>query len=280
MAAPNYEQIQSFGNVSNQLQSAALDEFAEYLYEGITQEEIIDVAVSVAQKYSMLGAELGAQWYDLCSELAGLDVEPAELSTSNLETLDSRAAAFAETVDKGALQAAFNSFLQNEINNSIRITGNANLWRDYERGKAPGKWARVPVGDTCAWCLMLASQGAWYLSEESALGQSSDHYHDGCDCKAVYHADAESIAGYTKLDEYKHMYYDAENLRMANRDPNRDYKYPDELQERITNAHDRHEKIEERKALEAAERGEDYEKNPWTVYNEDLIIMRYKYGLS
>lgn len=273
MAAPNYEQIQSFGAVSEQLRAAALDEFAEYLYEGITQAEVIDVAVSIAQKYSMLGSELGAQWYDLCSQLAGLDVEPAELSTSTIDTLDTRAGAFAEAVDAAAtesLQAAFNGWLQNEINNSIRLTGSANLWRDYERGKAPGKWARVPVGDTCAWCLMLASQGAWYLSEESALGKESGHYHDACNCIAVYHADAESISGYSKLDEYKSMYYDAENLRMANRDPYNDYEYPEELQDRITRA----------KAAHIANYEAEETDKKWTVYNEDLIIMRYKYGLK
>ena len=273
MVAPNYEQIQSFGEVSEQLRQAALDEFAEFLYEGITQAEVIDVAVGVAQKYSMLGSELGAQWYDLCSQLAGLDVNPAELSTSNLETLDSRANAFAETVDAAAtepLQAAFNNFLQNEINNSIRLTGSANLWRDYERGLTPGKWARVPVGDTCAWCLMLASQGAWYLSEESALGKESGHYHSDCNCVAVYHADPESISGYTKLGTYKGMYYEAENLRIANRDPNNPYEYPEELQERITAA----------KAAHIANYDDDATDKPWTVYNEDLIIMRYKYGLK
>lgn len=278
MAAPNYEQIQSFGNVTEQLKQAAVDEFMEYVYEGMSVEEVIDAAATVAAKYSYLGCELGAQWYDLCSELAGVDAEPAELPDVDDETIKGRTRNAFEKSQQPTVQAIFNDFIQNVINDSIRTTGSANLWRDYERGIAGGRWCRVPVGDTCAWCMMLASQGAWYLSEESALGASPDHYHEGCDCKAVYHADAESIQGYSDLVKYKTMYYDADNDRRANASGRE--KYPEELSDRVNAAKARHELLEEKKQLEADERGEDYTKKPWTVYNEDMIVMRYKYGLK
>lgn len=278
MAAPNYEQIQSFGNVTNQLREAAVDEFMEYVYDGMTAEEVIDAAATIAAKYSYLGCELGAQWYDLCSELAGVDAEPAELPEVDEETIKGRTRNAFEKSQQPTVQAVFNDFMQNIINDSIRTTGSANLWRDYERGIAGGRWCRVPVGDTCAWCMMLASQGAWYLSEESALGASPDHYHEGCDCKAVYHADAESIQGYSDLVKYKTMYYDADNYRRANASGRE--KYPEELSDRVNAAKARHELLEEKKQLEAEERGEDYTKKPWTVYNEDMIVMRYKYGLK
>lgn len=47
------------------------------------------------------------------------------------------------------------------------------------------RYARVPTGpEPCAWCLMLASRGAVYGSEESALYRSSDgkEYHGDCNC--------------------------------------------------------------------------------------------------
>lgn len=269
MPAPNYEQIQSFGNVTAQLKEAAIDEFMEYVYDGMTIDEIIDAATNVAMKYSYLGCELGAQWYDLCSELAGLDVEPAELPEVDDTKLAGRARAVVESVgDESLVSDAFNYFLQNEIQKSIRMTGNANLWRDYERGKAGGRWARVPVGDTCAWCLMLASNGAWYLSEKSALGTSPDHYHDGCNCIAVYHSDAESIAGYSDLDRYKSMYYEAENMRMANASGK--VPYSEELQSRIDKAREIHK----------AKYDDGETDIKWTKYNETLIVMREVYGLK
>ena len=242
MATPNYEQIQSFGLVRTQLVEAAVDELMDYLYDGISRDEVVAIAAEIAGKYAMLGEELGAQWYDLCTELAGIQAEPAVVAP---------------------------------INDSIRSTGDANLWRDYERGLAGGKWCRVPVGDTCAWCMMLASNGAWYLSEESAKRTADgDKYHDHCDCIAVYHADAENIRGYTKLYTYKRKYYDAENARQAN-DTGRT-PYPDELKYRISQAEKEHKQREERRYIEALERGEEYEKKPWTVYNEDMIVMRWQ----
>lgn len=270
MATPNFEQIQSFGNVSRQLQEAAIDEFMEYIYEGMSIDDVIDAATNVAMKFSYLGCELGAQWYDLCSELAGLDVESAYLPEVDETQLAARARGAIESApDTELIGDAFNYFLQNEINNSIRLTGSANLWRDYERGKSPGRWARVPVGDTCAWCLMLASNGAWYVSEKTALGADPSHYHDGCNCIAVYHADAESIAGYSQyLDRYKSMYYEAENLREANASGKQ--PYDEELQARIAKA----------KAIHKAKYQDGETDIPWTKYNETLIVMRERYGLK
>ena len=266
MATPNYEQIQSFGNVTAQLKEAAIDEFMEYVYDGMTIDELIDAATNVAVKFSYLSCELGAQWYDLCSELAGLDVEPAELPEVDADSVARRARGVADSAGDSPTIAgdAFNSFLQNIVQDSIRTTGYDNLWRDYERGMAGGRWARVPVGDTCAWCMMLASQGAWYLSEETALGKEADHYHSDCNCIAVYHADPDSIKNYPQLLEYKQKYYDAENARVANangREP-----YDEELQARVNRA-----RAEHRAKYDAGETDKK-----WTKYNETLIVMRYQ----
>lgn len=43
------------------------------------------------------------------------------------------------------------------------------------------RFARVPNGDTCPFCLMLASRGAVYLSEKSAGGDGR-RFHGKCDC--------------------------------------------------------------------------------------------------
>ena len=276
MASPNYEQIQSFGLVRTQLVEAAVDEFMEYLYEGITREEVVEIAASIAGKYAMFGEELGAQWYDLCTELAGIKADPAIIAPVN----EKRMSAWADSAIVGEISRDIaRNYLQDVINDSIRSTGDANLWRDYERGirKVEGKWARVPVGKTCAWCMMLASQGAWYLTEDKALykkGVHGDKYHDNCDCIAVYHADPESIQGYSKLYEYKQKYYKADNARLANERGIKEY--PDELRERIDIAERNHIERERQRKIEALDRGEEYDEKPWTVYNEDMIVMRWQ----
>ena len=262
MAAPNYEQIQSFGLVRTQLVEAAVDEFNDSVHSGMTRDEVIAEATRIAEKFAMWGCELGAQWYDLCSELAGLSVDPATYDAPNPADFDGAARRASDYYEEGNANA-FADFLQSVINDSIRTTGSNNLWRDYERGLAGGKWARVPVGQTCAWCLMLASQGAWYLSERSALGDTPDHYHRDCNCIAVYHADAESIAGYTELRKYKEIYYDAENRRLAAK--NGSDPYPDDLAKRIAEARWRHDQ----------DFADGVTDRKWTPYNETLIVMRY-----
>lgn len=279
MATPNFEQIQSFNRVTNKLIQSATDDFMSLYKPGMSIDEVIEIAAQVATRYEELASELGAQWYDLCTKLANIEAEAAELRETDTESIRQRARAAVETAPTNkTVDAVFNYFLHNEIQNSIRATGSANLWRDYERGLVSGKWARVPVGDTCAWCLMLASQGAWYLTKESAVGNNGGHYHDGCDCVAVYHADADNIPNYNNLVRYKRMYYDAENARIANKDGKQ--KYDEELQERVDRAKAQHAEREAAKKQRAIERGEEYTENPWTRYNETLIVMRYQNGLK
>ena len=46
------------------------------------------------------------------------------------------------------------------------------------------RYARVPSGTACAFCLMLASRGFVYLSKISA-GKDKGHYHNHCNCAVV-----------------------------------------------------------------------------------------------
>lgn len=268
MAAPSFANVKAFAETAKKLRMMAAEEFADSMYEGMDTEDVVELASEIAAKYRFYGMELGAQWYDYCAEIAGVDVDPADLPDEDAQGVVDRARNAADTSD-GSLDRALSAYIQAEVQRSIRETGNANLWRDYERGTAGGKWCRVPVGDTCAWCLMLASQGAWYLSEKSALRTNGgDRYHDNCDCVAVYHADAESIAGYTALEGYKERWYAADNARIANSNGRKPYS--DELARKVDDARARHN--------EAYESGET--DVPWQSANETLIVMRDMYGMK
>lgn len=56
---------------------------------------------------------------------------------------------------------------------AARQTISHNVARD-----AGARYARVTSGSTCAFCMVLASRGAVYVTEASA----SEHYHAHCDC--------------------------------------------------------------------------------------------------
>lgn len=62
--------------------------------------------------------------------------------------------------------------------------GRNTIMHNAQRDPARPRFARIPVGKTCAWCLMLASRGARYRSAASA--GAAGQYHGGdCDCQPV-----------------------------------------------------------------------------------------------
>jgi hypothetical protein len=82
-------------------------------------------------------------------------------------------------------------FISDMISTGSRLTMQRNLRTDPTRPR----WARVPRGAvTCAFCLMLASRGFAYLSDESAGLHNSFHTH--CDCDIVPSWGKQTLAGY------------------------------------------------------------------------------------
>lgn len=79
----------------------------------------------------------------------------------------------------------------------------------YSTGGYEVRYRRLPQGiETCDFCLMLASRGAVYLSEESAMGSSADdinHVHAHCDCIVVpilVHREGGNIIEDTYIEGY------------------------------------------------------------------------------
>lgn len=79
----------------------------------------------------------------------------------------------------------------------------------YSTGGYQVRYRRLPQGaETCDFCLMLASRGAVYLTEESAQGSSADdvnHVHQNCDCIVVpclVHFDNGKLIEDTEIEGY------------------------------------------------------------------------------
>jgi hypothetical protein len=82
-------------------------------------------------------------------------------------------------------------FIAEMIQASTRLTAMRNMRMDPTNPR----WARVPKGAvTCAFCLMLASRGFAYLSEESA--GLHNLFHPDCDCAIVPSWGKQTLAGY------------------------------------------------------------------------------------
>lgn len=234
---------------------------------------------AVAEEYGMKEQELGAQWYEFCAKKAGVKVEPALVGEIDYAAIDAHFDAILDDYENGyetwdrtaeRIESAFGDEMRGlnrrpVIENLDRDDrGGRRRYRQTERAARRAGYARVPVGETCAWCYMLASLGYYYRSEQTALGIDPDHYHAHCDCIAVPYSGPEDIDGYG--DDYE-MYFD---MYATARDDFNDGNYSDRMAERIDAAKAKHD------AAYAA----GTVSQPWTDYNAILMIMREQQGLS
>ena len=71
------------------------------------------------------------------------------------------------------------------------------------------EWAWVPSGDTCAFCMMLASNGWQKASKKAIKNGHASHIHANCDCTYAIRFDGVStVEGYDP-DYYKSLYDNA-----------------------------------------------------------------------
>lgn len=103
------------------------------------------------------------------------------------------------------------------------------------------RYARVPMGNACAFCLMLATRGFVYYTQTSA-GEDKGHYHVHCHCKIVAGKKDTTVTGYKPNGLNKRIKQVADSLGIQNfnwkdcmRDSSMRYALQKELQFRDTN---------------------------------------------
>lgn len=77
------------------------------------------------------------------------------------------------------------------------------------------RYARVPMGNACAFCLMLATRGFDYYTRTSA-GEDKGHYHIHCHCKIVAGTKNTKVAGYDPDGLNKRIKQVADSLGVQN----------------------------------------------------------------
>lgn len=71
--------------------------------------------------------------------------------------------------------------LSDRIDYEVNRASKVGVWRNGQVDSRDVRYARVPVGaETCAWCLMTAGLGFWFMTEEAA-----SHTHAHCDCAII-----------------------------------------------------------------------------------------------
>lgn len=230
------------------LSKKAADEMRRYIQRvgfGDTNA-LIDYAYALATKYGEGTAALAAEMYDATAALEGVFLEPAiPAATATVKEV-------AETVQGIVEKSRNDEMLSSAVGRLVKLAGADTTLQNAVRDSAEFAW--VPVGDTCAYCIMLAS-GGWRVAGKKTLnGKHATHIHANCNCTyAVRHSSDTNVRGYDPA-EYEKLYYGAEGTNYKQRVNSLRREFYAENSERINaQKRDAYAKRREREASAAEE---------------------------
>lgn len=179
-------------------------------HDTVTQagvDALIEYCYSLATKYGEAAAELAAQMYDALALATGASVAPAVPAAT--ATMQETAKAVVGTMKTGN-----NEIVSSAVGRLVKMAGVDTTMQNALRDGA--EWAWIPVGDTCAFCITLASRGWQRASKKAIRGGHSEHIHANCDCTYAIRFDDSEVEGYDPR-EYEEMYYDADGKKPQDR---------------------------------------------------------------
>ena len=187
----------------SKLNNTAGEKMSDYVARhGFDDPKIIDYAYGLVTKYGEGSASLSAMMYDAIAEMEGKILPSAEV---------------AETPEYGEVAKAINGVRKhsqnpnsygNVVNRLVKRTGADTMLKNADRDGAEFAW--VPSGDTCAFCIALASRGWQHISKKSLKNGHAEHIHANCDCNYTVRFDGRStVEGYDS-NEYLEIYENAE----------------------------------------------------------------------
>lgn len=162
--------------------------------------KLINFAYSVSTQYGEAAATLAAEMYEASAMISGKLIAPA-LPAMPPE-IDEVARSVVGTISNNNI-----SLVANAIARLVKRTAEDTTLENAIRDGAEFAW--IPSGDTCAFCIMLASNG-WQRAGKKALKKGhAEHIHANCDCTYMARFDSSvSVAGYDP-DEYLQIYENA-----------------------------------------------------------------------
>ena len=166
-----------------------------------TRQSLIDYAYALATKYGEGAGALASEMYDALAELYEVSVPSA---------LPAPTATYAEVAKavNGTIKSRNAEIVSAAVGRQVKMVGVDTMMQNALRDGA--EWAWIPRGDTCAFCVTLASRG-WQRASKAAIKDGhAEHVHANCDCTyAVRFGHDVDVEGYDPSAYYK-MYRDAD----------------------------------------------------------------------
>lgn len=186
---------------------------------------IVNYAYGLIIKYGEGSAALAAEMYDETAALSGMVLPAAEV---------------ADTASYGEIAKAIHGTIKqsknpnscgNTVSRYVKMAGADTTLKNAERDGAQFAW--VPMGDTCPFCLALASRGWQNISKKALKNGHAEHIHANCDCTYSVRFDNKSgVRGYDPA-KYKAMYDNAEGDTPKEKINSMRRRYYDENKDKI-----------------------------------------------
>lgn len=160
---------------------------------------LLDYAYALSQHYGQAIGALACRMYEATAAAQGTMIPTAEV---------------AELPEYGEVAKAVKGTQKKSPNNIpgtiarlVKQVGADTTLKNAERDGAQFSW--VPHGDTCAFCITLASRGWQYMSKSALRNGHAEHIHAHCDCEYAVRFDGESTVDGYDPDKYLEEYYDS-----------------------------------------------------------------------
>lgn len=191
-------------NKLSQLSSIAGQKMTEYVqkYGFEDRNALIEYAHALVTKYGEGSAELACQMYDAIAEMEGAIV-PSAVPVEVPDIGDT-----AKAVNGAIKQSVSGQLIETAVQRMVKQMSADTTLKNAIRDKAQFAW--VPSGDTCAFCITLASRGWQNASQKALKGGHAEHIHSHCDCQyAIRFNQKTNVKGYDP-EKYQEMYYSEE----------------------------------------------------------------------
>ena len=156
----------------SQINQKATDELTHWIdYHGgvgeADRDDLIAYAYALITKYGEASGAYTAQYYDDMARLSNVTVPPAEVA--ELPSYGEVAKAINGTIK----HSSKSSYVAGAAGRLVKRVSADTLQKNALRDGA--EWAWVPAGDTCSYCLMLASNGWQRASKKLLKDGHADH---------------------------------------------------------------------------------------------------------
>lgn len=201
------------------------------------RDRIIEVMQAYCGGTTDMAAMLAAEFYDGIRELAVGERLGAFAESGRVpEATDGAVRAFVQDlVDGGGPDPVIQKCLE-RMDYETRRAAATCITRNSRRDPSRPRYARIPAGgETCDFCIMLASRGPVYHTEASA--GAVDHFHANCRCQVVPFFDTYEIGPSRRASAMSVEGYDPDALYDQYVDYMTDGKFRDRMARAADRAH-------------------------------------------